>query len=118
MEWTLNTLRFYNQARLNIARSITSLVEGGVNSAVLYGISELVEIAVIVASEAGLKIEGIVDDAGMLQEKLHLGCPVLDFEQLKKEPPKALIVCIELNEETMAEINGILGETTKIYRLM
>lgn len=121
-EWTLNTIKYYHQARLNIAGKISSLLEQGVVSAVLYGSGELVEITVIIASETGMKIAGITDRSGILQAESegfqYLGCPVLGFEKLIQEPPEALIICAELDEGTLDRISRDLGGSTRIYRLM
>jgi DNA-binding MarR family transcriptional regulator len=122
MEWTLNTMKFYHQAKSNIVNKFSSLVEHGVKSAVLYGNGELVEIAIIVASETGLRITGIIDSfvspSARPKELQYLGFPNLDFERLKKEPPEALIICTELDEETLEGIKEVLGGHTSIHYLM
>jgi DNA-binding MarR family transcriptional regulator len=122
MEWTLNTIKYYHQARLNIINKISSLVEKGITSAVLFGSGELIEITVIVASETGLKITGITDSSGVLhaiaEGSQYLGYPVLDFERLKKEPPEALIICAELDEEMLEDISNAIGKSTGVYHLM
>jgi DNA-binding MarR family transcriptional regulator len=118
MEWTVNTVKFYHQARTNVANKISEIVSQGVTSAVLYGNSELVEIAVIVAAETGLKIEGIIDNTGLLKGERYQGCPLLNMDGLAANPPSALIICAEFEEETLAEIDRSFGRVTHIYRLM
>src|SRR3990172_2242280 len=61
VQWTLNTIDFYRQARVGVAGRLAELVEKGAQSIVLYGNGELTEIVSIVAPEAGLTIVGIFD---------------------------------------------------------
>jgi len=62
MQWALNTVDFYREARVCVGATLASLSSVGVKRLVLWGASELAEIAYIAARPAGVEIVGIVGD--------------------------------------------------------
>jgi len=117
MRWTLNTIDFYRQARQNIANKLAVLAEDSIESVVLYGRGELAEIAAIVAPEAGLKVMGVVDNDITTDNELVLGYPVMRSEQLLKIQADAIIICIEIDDIDLEELDKYVGSSTRTYRL-
>ena len=115
MRWTLNTVDFYRQARRDVAAKMAAIAADGVKTAVFYGLNDLAEIAVIVASEAGIQVKGFID--GRLGEPTaFLGLPVGDESLIDAVKPDAVIICLEDDELSarLSEWNSGL----KIYSLV
>ncbi|MDI6817670.1 MAG: winged helix-turn-helix transcriptional regulator [Actinomycetota bacterium] len=117
MEWTLNTIDFYRQARLSIAGKMAALSEQGIDSVVLFGNSEVTEIAAIVAPEVGIRIIGIIDGQIAAISGTILGYPVMRFEQLTNEQPDAIIICLEADDARIEALSHHVEATTRLCRL-
>lgn len=118
VRWTLNTIEFYRQARWNIADRLKTFSREGVESALLYGIGELTEIAVIVASEAGLKIDGIIDDKAAHEGRKLLAIPIMRLDQVGAEKPDAIIICVKVDDTQVEELNKHVMPGTRVYSLI
>ncbi|MHB0976052.1 MAG: winged helix-turn-helix transcriptional regulator [Candidatus Aquicultorales bacterium] len=93
VKWTLNTIEFYRQARQNIHSQLGKLTERNVKRIALFGVSELTEIATIVAPETGLKIIGIVSEQEHSDQSV-LGYTCLSIEQVAERRPDAVVLCV------------------------
>ena len=62
LEWTRNTLWFYGQARAQVSTHLARLAAQGHHRAVVFGATELGEMAVLVAPRAGITIAGVLAD--------------------------------------------------------
>lgn len=119
MQWTLNTIDFYRQARLSVASKLATLAGQGVKSVVLYGLGELTEIAAIVAPEAGLAVVGVLDGLASTGEKMVLGYPVISLEQLDDIRPDAVIICLGAGDDTgIEDLRQRLESSTRLHRLI
>lgn len=120
MEWTKNTIDFYRQARQQVALGLAFLAQERIKTIVLYKMSELTEIAVIVAVEAGVEIVGIIASKDTCPKDNFLGVPVGGLELLKGKRPDAVVVCRELNHNELHVLERELKNNeikTKIYNL-
>ncbi|MDI6715843.1 MAG: winged helix-turn-helix transcriptional regulator [Actinomycetota bacterium] len=119
MQWTLNTIDFYRQARRDVAAKLAELAGQGVKSIALYGLGELTEIAAIVAPEAGLAVIGFVDGQASAGEKTVLGYPVISLEQLDDINPDAVVICLGAGDDTgIEDLSQRLESSTRLYRLI
>jgi len=118
MRWTLNTIDFYRQARLNIADRLKYLVDQGIESVALYGIGELTEITVIVAPEVGLKVIGIIDDKKTGAARAILEYPMIGLEELAEMQVNAIITCTEVDETHIEELGTYIQDSSRVYRLI
>ena len=118
MRWTLNTIDFYRQARLNIADRLKDLVDQGIESVALYGIGELTEITVIVAPEVGLKVIGIIDDKKTGAARAILEYPMIGLEELAEIQVNAIITCTEVDETHIEELGTYIQDSSRVYRLI
>ncbi len=57
------SLYFYRQIRTLLARALTVIVESGRKETVLYGTSEVAEVAFLMMQQHGVRIVAVVDDA-------------------------------------------------------
>ncbi|MEW5705267.1 MAG: winged helix-turn-helix transcriptional regulator [Actinomycetota bacterium] len=117
MQWTLNTIDFYRQARRDVAAKLAELAGQGVKSIALYGLGELTEIAAIVAPEAGLAVKGIVDQSSDNNATI-LGCPKILLDQIIDIKPDAIVVCLPANEEQIGQLNKYVGNGISVYKLI
>jgi len=118
LKWTLNTIDFYRQARLNVVNNLMALAGQDVESVVLYGSGELFEIVAIVAAEANLRVVGIVNNRQINDAKTMLGHPVTSLEQLAVINPDAVVVCIAMDVAGLDELGNYVNDGTKLYRLI
>ncbi len=118
MQWTLNTIDFYRQARLSVAGKLAVLAEQGAKSVVLYGSGELVEIAAIVAPEAGLEIVGITNNQTADGSGMILGYPLLRLDQLAELQPDVIVVCSETDGAITGELGRFIKDDTLLYQLI
>ncbi len=105
MQWTLNTIDFYRQARQNLAQRLIALTTEGVSTVALYGSQELVEIATIVAPETGLKVVGIIGDPNSKSGGFIFGYPIINPEQLANLGLDAIIICTESDDYLVKELD-------------
>lgn len=118
MQWTLNTIDFYREARQSVASKLAVLAQNNVKSVALYGLGELTEIAVIVAPEAGLKVIGIIDSQTANNGKTMLGHPIIRFEELASVQLDAIIVCRKIDDAETQELNKYAEATIQLYQLI
>ncbi len=97
LKWTYNTIDFYRQARRDVAEKMTELAESGVKTVVLYGIDDLTEIAVLVASEVSLEVKGLVNGEGP-ERKAILALPIGTSDIIDETKPDAVVVCVEATD--------------------
>lgn len=119
MEWTKNTIDFYRQARHQVALELSCLAKEGIKTTVLYGAGELAEIAVIVASESGIAIAGVIT-TGSSEKDNFLGVPVGGIKILEEKNPDALAICVELDSKGRKKLERELekiGSKIKVYDL-
>ncbi|MCL4499419.1 MAG: winged helix-turn-helix domain-containing protein [Chloroflexi bacterium] len=120
MEWTLNTIGFYRQARRGISVRLSELVERGTTSAFFYGLGELTEIALVVAPEVGLHVEGVVaaqDEQGVNVGPI-LGHEVFSLDRLAGVDAGTVIICKETTVDETREIERRVPPGTLIHRLI
>lgn len=99
MQWTLNTLSFYREARHRVSEVLASAAASGVRRLALWGATELSEIVLIAAGEAGLEVVAVVEE-GDAYMKAKLGdMPVGGLEVLEGTSPEAVAVCGEMSDE-------------------
>lgn len=117
MRWTLNTIDFYRQARREIADQLALIADDGVKTVVLYGMGEMTEIALIVASEVGLEVKGFVDGTGASRGPL-LGLPVGNESLIDEMQPDAVVVCAESNGACPEGLDKYADDGIKVYYLV
>jgi len=117
MRWTLNTIEFYRSARRDVAEKMAAIAADGVKTVVLYGLGEMTEIALIVASEVGLEVKGFVDGADISRGPL-LGLPVGDESLIDEIKPDAVIVCAETDQSVLGDFTEESGAKPKVYYLV
>jgi len=118
MKWTLNTINYYRQARINIANRLETLVEQGVSSVVLYGLGDLTEMVAIIAPEVGLDIVGVIDHQMSGNTRSTLGYPVIRPEELMDKQPDAVIVCVEADGSLIKELGRHIKASTKLHQVI
>jgi DNA-binding Lrp family transcriptional regulator len=118
MKWTLNTIDFYRQARTEVVDKLTALSGQGVKTAVLYGVGELTEIALIVAPEAGLEITGIVDGPAGNGNGTILGCPRIDLKKLSDMPCDSVVICVKIDANELESLGPHIEADTRLDRLI
>lgn len=117
MQWTMNTIDFYREARMRVARTLQRLAAEGVRTVVVWGATELTEIALIVAHPAGVEIVGVVGGpesyvAGVLGE-VPLGDPAL----VASLAPDAIAVAEILPAEEIEELKRRIRAETGVARV-
>jgi len=118
MKWTLNTIDYYRQARINVANRLAALVEQGISSVVLYGLGDLTEMVAILAPEVGLDIVGIIDHQMSCYMKSTLDYPVIKPEELMDKQLDAVIICIEVDGSLIKELGRHVKASTKLYQVI
>lgn len=92
MQWTMNTVDFYREARVRVAGTMSALVNLGVHRLLLYGASELAEIAYIAARPAGVEIVGVIGDADSYIKDSLPDVPIGGVELIKAARPDAIAI--------------------------
>ncbi|MHB8840885.1 MAG: winged helix-turn-helix transcriptional regulator [Candidatus Aquicultor sp.] len=118
MRWTLNTIEFYRQARRDIADRLEDVARQGVASVLLYGVNELTEVAIIVSSEVGLKVLGIINDEKAGAVKVILEYPAVKLDELHTDQADAIIVCVETDDVRFEELAAYMRDSSRVYRLI
>jgi DNA-binding MarR family transcriptional regulator len=117
LEWTKNTISFYLQARRKIAAKLKALAKEDIKTVVFYGTDELAEIALIVASEADLKVIGLIGHKDTNRKEI-LKFPVGSAEEMLKQKPDAVVICAEIDEKTLKALSQLSPDNTKFYQLV
>ena len=121
MRWTLNTIDFYRQVRQDVTNKLTALTEQGIKSVALYGVGEVTEIAIIVASEIGLNIVSVIDG---LENQNHdnartiLRYPIVSLTSIENDQLDAIITCIEIDGEGLEALHHYVNAGTQVCRLI
>ena len=96
VEWTRNTIGFYVQARSQVADELDALKNRGYGRLLLYGANEVADLAVMVATDAGVEIVGVTDS-----DERRIGAPVVGLTVA--EPGSfvgmefdAIVVCLDV----------------------
>lgn len=96
MQWTVNTIDFYRQARSSVSAGLGRVVAAGYPKVTLLGANEVAEIAIIVAPESGAEIVCVVRHPGTYVERdVMLGIPVGDVTAAVELGAQAGIVCLD-----------------------
>ena len=111
MQWTLNTVDFYREARVRVSATLTSLAASGVKRLLLWGASELAEIAYIAARPAGIEIVGVVGDPESYIKDSLVGIPVGSDELIATVKPDAIAITLL---QPADEIAAVRDEVTKL----
>jgi DNA-binding Lrp family transcriptional regulator len=109
LEWTKNTLAFYREARADLARRLSVLPPAGIRRIVLIGSSELVEIATLVAEEAGTTVVAIVRPAGSYLGEQIGAARVLPVDRLAGVSADALVVLGSVDQADVTAARDALG---------
>jgi DNA-binding MarR family transcriptional regulator len=104
MEWTKNTIDFYREARQQIAHKLNVLSLSGVKRVVLFGAREHLEIAVIVAHEAGVEIVGITRRENSNLGVSILGVPVEKIEFFLDKQVDGVVILGEVAKEEVENL--------------
>jgi len=118
MRWTLNTIEFYRQARHRIADRLGYLAQQGVTSVALYGVGELTEIAVIVAPEVGLKVSHIIGEQIADSTRKVLDIPIVQLSELDSSAIDALVICVEVEDDRIKELEEHVQPAIEVYQLV
>lgn len=94
MQWTLNTVDFYREARVRVSATLSSLAASGVKRLVLWGASELAEIAYIAARPVGIEIVGVVGDPESYIKDSLVEVPIGGEELLVSVKPDAIAITL------------------------
>ncbi len=116
MKWTLNTIDFYRQTRFDVAEKMAKMAAKGARSIIIYGLAELSEIAMIVASEVGLEVVGVVDGEAATGHRV-MGCPVISANSLGELTFDAIVICVP-GDEVIEEIGRYVDADTQLMRLL
>ena len=117
VKWTINTIDYYRQARREVADRLTAIAADGVKTIVLLGLSELTEIAIIVANEIGLEIIGCVDLGESGRDSI-LSLPIGSEDLITEIQPEAIVVSVEIDPEIAAGIARYSEQGFKTYPLV
>ena len=94
MQWTLNTVDFYREARVRVSVTLTSLGAAGVKRLLLWGVSELTEIAYIAARPVGIAIVGVVGDPESYIKDSLTDVPIGGDELIASTKPDAIAITL------------------------
>ncbi len=109
MEWTRNTVSFYGETKRWVGQGLSRLGAEGVSRVVLWGGTELTEIAAIVARDADMEIVGIVATDGTYMHEDLFGIPVGDASLLSATAPDAIMLCL------YAPPDEVAAEAAKVH---
>lgn len=100
VEWTMNTIDFYRDARTKVARRIAALGSSGVSRVALYGANELAEIALIVSGEAVVTITAVIGEPGT-QRRALVNLPVVGVAEALVSKPQAIVATVPVPEDVV-----------------
>ena len=118
MQWTLNTIDFYRQARQAFTDNLKILADKGIKDALFFGKGELLEIAIIVAPEVGLTIVGVIDVDWRDNEQGILGNPTMKPGQFPREQFDAIVICLENDDESLGDLQQYIKDDIILHRLI
>lgn len=113
IEWTKNTVEFYWQARQHIAHMLKLLAQHGPHQLLLLGADEQVEIATIVAHEAGVEIKGVIKREKTYFKDMVGGIPVADIRFFLDQEFDAIAVLGEVSASELKKLKKHLEKAEK-----
>ena len=108
MEWTANTIDFYRQARQQMRDQLGALAARGVVETVVYGADEIAELLLMVASESGVRVAGVIAPEGPRIGDRVLGMPVLEIADLEGLAFDSVVLTTEPTGTAVAELTDTL----------
>ena len=115
-EYIAYSISFYREARQRMHRLLKGLQKRSVRRMVLYGVSELAEIAYISMQEVGIRLEAIVDPAPTA--RAWMGFAVLTPDQVNwKGGLPVLITAIGPEAESVAQLAAFGVDAGRILSL-
>ncbi len=115
-EYIAYSVSFYREARQRMQRLFKGLQGRAVRRMVLYGVSELAEIAYISMQEVGIRLEAIVDPQPAA--RAWMGFAVLTPDQVNwKNGPPVLITAIGPEAESAAQLAALGVDAGRILSL-
>ncbi|TLM78053.1 MAG: winged helix-turn-helix transcriptional regulator [Actinobacteria bacterium] len=105
MQWTVNTIDFYRQARQTVSAGLARIAEAGHPRIALLGANELAEIAIIVAPETPAEIVCVVRHAGTYVDRdVMLGVPLTDAAGVAAAGARCGVICLDPAKAEFAEM--------------
>lgn len=105
MQWTVNTIDFYRQARSTVSTGLGRMADAGYPRVALLGANELAEIAIIVAPESAAEIVCVVRHPGTYVEHDEmLGVPVGDVAAAVALGAQVGVICLDPTKPEFAEM--------------
>ncbi|MBI4733813.1 MAG: winged helix-turn-helix transcriptional regulator [Rubrobacteridae bacterium] len=124
LKWTLNTVDFYRQTRLNIENRLCKIAGNGIKTAAIYGGRELLEISLIVAQEVELEVLGVIiedkhtNERDSSNRKFLLNTPIIEVSDLKDMEIDVFIICRPHREGLIDEVEQLFTSDTIIDYLV
>jgi len=108
LEWSRNTLDFYQEARRDISKRLEAAVGEGFHRVVLFGAPEQIEIASIIAPGVGMTVEAVVqEDGGYLGDSVA-GAPVVTLDVLMDIEADAVVLLGEVDDSSLGSLRDML----------
>lgn len=117
MQWTLNTIDFYREARLRVAHTLQRLSAEGVKRLLLYGANELAEIVIIASHAAGIEVVGVIGEPDSYISSILPDVPVGGFELVESTHPDAIAVTSIVPAAEVDAIKSEIREQTGFERV-
>ncbi len=118
MQWTMNTIDFYREARAKVSLTLQGLAESGVRRLLLFGASELAEIVYIAARPAGIEIVGVIGEADSYIKDALVDVPIGGMELIERTRPDAIAITLVQPAEEIAEVRDRLRRETGFERVV
>lgn len=104
MEWTVNTIDFYRQARQQMRDQLGALAARGVGTAVVYGADEIAELLLMVAAESGIRVVGVVAPEGPRVSDRVFGMQVQRIADLEGIEFDSVVLAVQPSGAARAEL--------------
>lgn len=90
VDYLASSFSFFRQARANCSATLHSATGRGIKSIALFGVSDLAEIAIICALEAGVTVRAVVDASD--ERKAFVGVPVYSSLDVVRHEIDAVLI--------------------------
>lgn len=117
MQWTLNTIDFYREARVRVAHTLQRLSAEGVKRLLLHGANELAEIVIIASHAAGIEVVGVIGEPDSYISSILPDVPVGGFELVESTHPDAIAVTSIVPAAEVDAIKSEIREQTGFERV-
>lgn len=111
-------IKLYKISKTEVAKRLKGILDDGIKKVLFYGAGETGEVAVHAIKSFDIKLLGVIDDNKDLVGKDFYGYNVMEFEEINKIKPDAIIITsFKYQDEIYNKLNHLTQAGIKVLKI-